>query len=653
MDTIQSFKAKDTLVLKDVPYQVYRVFPERLQLENLQTSEIRETTVGTLLRQYVDGELHVSGAMHTHAAALTPSGAAPSEVQSRTLGKAAGAHTLRKVTWVVKLREMGAFDFPKLLPEAISRVAEEIRANRMIVDKTVPHVSTIRRWVKQLEAAKKDVRGLFSRLDLRGGRGGSRLDPDVEACITDAIDSIFLAQKRSSAEEVLNAVKMAVDRLNMLRTASEQLTYPSLRTIQNRLSKLYAFDVCVARHGDREAGRRFGDSVSARPVSRILQVVEIDHTPIDLWVVDADGNILDRPYITVVIDRYSRAVLGFFLSLSGHGVESVFGAIRHALMPKTYLKDRYPEIQGDWPCFGWFEKLLADNGSEFAGWSMVEAMHDIGIVLEFCAAYQPNGKPFVERFLRTFNHGFIHRLKGTSLARVPERKGEDLQADACIPLDELERLIHIWIVDVYHSRPHSGLRGRTPSAVWAEGACLHPPQLKLNVEAVDIALAEVEERSLGRSGIEINNHKYSDERLCALRRMLPANSKVKVKHRKFDLGHIFVLDPFTNEYVRVNNVKDGFAGVSVEQDRLLVAAKKQADPDDSKRVAPAEEIIRSRVNELSRSKISKDRKAAAKATRQNSDRIRAGTIPNSVGSQPRPELLHDAFDEQPELLEEA
>lgn len=653
MDTIQSFKAKDTLVLKDVPYQVYRVFPDKLQLENLQTSEIRETTVGTLLHQYVGGELQVSGAMRTHAAALAHSGAAPSEIESRPLGKAASAHTLRKVTWVVKLRDMGAFDFPKLLPEAISRVADEIRANSMITDKTVPHVSTIRRWVKQLEAAKKDVRGLFSRLDMRGGRGGSRLDPDVEACITEAVDSVFLAQKRSSAEEVLNAVKMAIDRLNKLRVASEQLPYPSLRTIQNRLSKLYAFDVCVARHGDREAERRFGDSVAARLVSRILQVVEIDHTPVDLWVVDAAGNILDRPYITVVLDRYSRAVLGFFLSLSGHGVESVFGAIRHALMPKTYLKERYPEIRGDWPCFGWFEKLLADNGSEFAGWSMVEAMHDIGIVLEFCAAYQPNGKPFVERFLRTFNHGFIHRLKGTSLARVHERKGEDLQADACIPLEELERLIHIWIVDVYHSRPHSGLRGRTPSAVWAEGACLHPPQLKLNAEAVDIALAEVEERSLGRSGIEINNHKYSDERLCALRRMLPANSKVKVKHRKFDLGHIFVLDPFTNEYVRVDNVKDGFAGVSVEQDRMLVATQKQSDPDDARRIAPAEEIIRTKVKELADSRSAKDRKIATKATRQNSGRIRASAPAAAPKRAAKPELPMDAFDELPALLEEA
>ena len=135
--------------------------------------------------------------------------------------------------------------------------------------------------------------------------------------------------------------------------------------------------------------------------------------------------------------------------------------------------------------------------------------------------------------------------------------------------------------------------------------------------------------------------------------MLPTNSKVKVKHRKFDLGHIFVLDPFTNEYVRVDNVKDGFAGVSVEQDRLLVATKKQSDPDDARHIAPAEEIIRTKVKELADSRSAKDRKIATKATRQNSDRVRAGAAAAAPKRAAKPELPMGVFDALPALLEEA
>ena len=53
----------------------------------------------------------------------------------------------------------------------------------------------------KLERAKKDVRALFTRLDLRGGRGGTRFPVEVESSITDAIDNIFLGQKRASAAE--------------------------------------------------------------------------------------------------------------------------------------------------------------------------------------------------------------------------------------------------------------------------------------------------------------------------------------------------------------------------------------------------------------------------------------------------------------------
>ena len=86
-----------------------------------------------------------------------------------------------------------------------------------------------------------------------------------------------------------------------------------------------------------------------------------------MWVVDDQGKVLGKPNLTLLLDRHSRCVLGWFLSLESRGVDTVFGAIRHALLPKTYISKRYPEIQGRWDCFGWFEKLLADNGSEFAG----------------------------------------------------------------------------------------------------------------------------------------------------------------------------------------------------------------------------------------------------------------------------------------------
>jgi len=39
-------------------------------------------------------------------------------------------------------------------------------------------------------------------------------------------------------------------------------------------------------------------------------------------------------------------------------------ALRHAILPKTYLKDRYSRVQGEWPCCGLPEKPICDRGPD-------------------------------------------------------------------------------------------------------------------------------------------------------------------------------------------------------------------------------------------------------------------------------------------------
>jgi hypothetical protein len=181
--------------------------------------------------------------------------------------------------------------------------------------------------------------------------------------------------------------------------------------------------------------------------------------------------------------------------------------------------------------------------------------------------------------------------------------------------------------------------------VWAESAELFPPRLKVDVDTLDVELSEVEERSLGRSGIEINNNHYASERLCALRRMLPAKARVTVRHRRANVGHIFVLDAFSSEYFRVDNVKSGKEGVTLEQDALVRKLRKEADPDDGLQVAAAEEIIRDKVDKLANSKAPKDNKRAAKVRGDSSAMNRAAKRPVSPKKPARAELPKEVFED--------
>lgn len=245
--------------------------------------------------------------------------------------------------------------------------------------------------------AQKDVRALFARFDEQGGKGKSRLQPAVEAFIDEAVDEIALKQRTFSAAELLGAVELKVDLANRERPRDDQLRVPALRTMQRRAAMLAEYDLTVAAYSLREAERRFALHGVSRRVDRLLEIAEIDHSPIDLIVVGSDRVAVSRPTITVVLCRASRCVLGYHLSLAGHGVPAVFEAMRHALMPKTYLKDRYADLHLTWECFGWMERLVMDNGREFHADAVADAMLNLGIACEFAASRAPNDKPHVER----------------------------------------------------------------------------------------------------------------------------------------------------------------------------------------------------------------------------------------------------------------
>jgi hypothetical protein len=56
----------------------------------------------------------------------------------------------------------------------------------------------------------------------------------------------------------------------------------------------------------------------------ILERVEIDHTPLDLFVVDDDtGMPLGRPYVTLCIDDFSRCILGMHIGFTSPSYQSV------------------------------------------------------------------------------------------------------------------------------------------------------------------------------------------------------------------------------------------------------------------------------------------------------------------------------------------
>ena len=619
---------KDKIIFRNQSqYRIVRPTPDGVQLENVHTGELSNEKMNSLLREYTQGILRTLPTKIERLSNVpSPENVTPN--LSR-MSDASRAETRQRIDYITRLADQNAFELGR--KNLILAILEIARSRNEVQP---PHISTIYRWRKNLQDAQNQINALFSKIEHRGGKNRTRLTADVEAMIDEKVESIFLTSKCGTAEDVHEAVFLAVQIENTKRIESEWLKPPGLRTIQRRIERIYGFDIAVARYGMKEALRRYGVIGISRRVSKILELVEIDHTPVDLMVVNDDRVVIGRPMITFVLDRFSRCVLGYHLTLGTHGTPAVFEALRHSMLPKSYLQDRYSDLNLTWECYGWMDRLLMDNGREFHANAVVDAMLSLGVITEYAEAMSPNDKPFVERFIRTFNYSFIHKLPGTTMAKLHLRIGFKAEDEACLTLQELDKMIHAWILGKYHLRPHSGLGKRAPIDVWRESAKSHPPQLKANAEDVDIEFSEVSSSVVQHYGIDLNTFKYSSPRLSHLRSMLPVkNTRVDVKWPRNDVGHIYVWDAFEKEYFKVENNDNSVYGLTLEQAK---SGKKIIDDNPHyKRVrANTGDVVREIVAVAAVDKKLKTRRKAARFNNENSEKLHRSNEPEMVSEIP-------------------
>jgi putative transposase len=70
--------------------------------------------------------------------------------------------------------------------------------------------------------------------------------------------------------------------------------------------------------------------------TRPLERVEVDHFLLDVHLLcHKTGRRLGRPWLTVLVDHFSGAVLGYHVSFATPSAASVLAALRHAVLPKT------------------------------------------------------------------------------------------------------------------------------------------------------------------------------------------------------------------------------------------------------------------------------------------------------------------------------
>jgi putative transposase len=123
------------------------------------------------------------------------------------------------------------------------------------------------------------------------------------------------------------------------------------------------------------------------PIEYSNQVWQADHTKVDMLVVAQSGEVLGRPWLTTVIDTYSRCVMGMHLGFDEPSADVVCLALRHAILPKQY--PIIYEMRQPWGVYGLPQYLYTDGSKDFRSQHLEQVAADLGIVL--CLRRKPSG----------------------------------------------------------------------------------------------------------------------------------------------------------------------------------------------------------------------------------------------------------------------
>jgi putative transposase len=375
-----------------------------------------------------------------------------------------------------------------------------------------------------------------------GGKGKGRLPETIETIITATITKYYLTRQRITATKLL--------RILQAECRQAGVRCPSLNTLRKRIRRLDSGETIRRRYG-KDAARGLTPINGTFPeVFHPLDIVQIDHTRVDLVIVDTyTRQPIGRPWLTVAIDVYSRCIVGICLTLEPPSAVSVGLCLAHMAIDKRPWLERMG-VNADWPMSGKPKIIHVDNGADFRSEALRRGCETHGIRIVYRPPGQPHFGGIVERVIGTLMQ-MVHTLPGTTFSSVAEKRGYDSELAASLTLAELERWLVLAITGPYHGEVHAGI-GEPPSERWRRGMRDSSPQLAVsNPKSFLVDFLPVLRRRIQRQGFVIDHLVYSSN---ALRPWIAERHQAHrfiIRRDPRDLSRIFVMHPEEEHYIEV------------------------------------------------------------------------------------------------------
>jgi putative transposase len=485
------------------------------------------------------------------------------------------------------------------------------------------HATTLYRWLQDYRHSGQ----LSALAPAKPGvpRGSSRLAPEVETILSATIEEFYLHGQKRSAQHTYNEVAR--------RCRNAGIKRPHPNTVRHRIQALSDKEKFRRREGGKGVRDKYTPMPGAFPGAHWpLAVIQIDHTPVDLILVDdVHRRPVGRPWVTLAIDVFSRLVAGFSVSFDPPGSLAVGLCLAHAILPKDLWLARH-DIATPWPIWGVMDTVHADNAKEFRGSMLRKACQEYGIDLHWRPVRRPHFGGHIERLLGTLNDE-IHTLPGSTFSNPRARGAYDSEQHAAMTLSEFEHWLAILIVEVYHQRLHSAL-GMTPLQKYEEGIFgtderpgRGVPERLMDETRLRLNFLPYVERTVQSHGIVIDEIQYYDDVLKPWIHHLDPRATTGKRKQKFivrrdprDISRIYFYDPELKQHFEIPYRNTAHPPISVWELREVRRKLKEAGHK-----AVNEDLIFDAYNRLRarEAEAVRETKQARRAAQRRRDHVQA------------------------------
>ncbi len=380
---------------------------------------------------------------------------------------------------------------------------------------------TVQRLVKKWE--EEGLAGLTQ--TRRTDKGSHRIDDELEKFILKTYQDGNKGSKRITRKQVYMRTKIKAQELGV-KASSHMTVYRVLQPLIDKKKQVKSIRSPGWRGTQLSVKTRAGQDLCVEYSNHVWQC---DHTRADILLVDKYGKLLNRPWLTTIIDTYSRCIVGINLGFDAPASQLVALALRHAISPKNYSAEY--NLHEEWGTYGLPQHFYTDGGKDFRSNHLNQISVQLGFVCHL--RDRPSEGGIVERPFKTFNTELFSTLPGYVGENVQKRP-EDAEKEACLTLKDLDKLFVRYIVDNYNQRLDARMGDQTRFQRWESGLIAAPNAM--SARDLDICLMKQARRRIQRAGyIQFENLMYRGEYLAGY-----AGETVILRYEPRDITEVLV-----------------------------------------------------------------------------------------------------------------